>query len=83
MVVGDRMHDDTGAVIDTSGFYIDITDSHRSDVKDSIDETVAAPRAVAGGDRAGQECTDSGVQSSHCIDYMGTESSSGKAEFTK
>ncbi|MGV9869894.1 PAS and ANTAR domain-containing protein [Rhodococcus koreensis] len=42
VVVGDRMHDDTGAVIGTTGFYIDITDSHRSDVKDSVDETVAA-----------------------------------------
>ncbi|MDF3313317.1 PAS domain-containing protein, partial [Rhodococcus sp. T2V] len=42
VVVGDRMFDDTGAVIGTTGFYIDITDSHRSDVKDSVDETVAA-----------------------------------------
>ncbi|MDF3312972.1 PAS and ANTAR domain-containing protein [Rhodococcus sp. T2V] len=42
VVVGDRMHDDTGAVIGTTGFYIDITDSHRNDVKDSVDETVAA-----------------------------------------
>ncbi|MBV6759158.1 PAS and ANTAR domain-containing protein [Rhodococcus opacus] len=41
VVVGDRMHDDAGAVIGTTGFYIDITDSHRSDVKDSVDETVA------------------------------------------
>ncbi len=42
VIVGDRMHDDTGAVIGTTGFYIDITDSHRNDVKDSVDETVAA-----------------------------------------
>ena len=42
VVVGDRMHDDSGAVIGTTGFYIDITDSHRNDVKDSVDETVAA-----------------------------------------
>ncbi|MDF3313410.1 PAS and ANTAR domain-containing protein [Rhodococcus sp. T2V] len=42
VVVGDRMHDDTGAVIGTTGFYIDITNSHRNDVKDSVDETVAA-----------------------------------------
>jgi PAS domain S-box-containing protein len=41
VVVGDRLHDDTGQVIGTSGFYIDITDSHTSDVKDSVDEVVA------------------------------------------
>lgn len=41
VVVGDRMVDDTGQVIGTTGFYIDITDSHRSDVKDSVDEVVA------------------------------------------
>ena len=35
------MHVNAGAVTGTSGFYIDITDSHRSDVKDSVDETVA------------------------------------------
>ncbi|MFE7416208.1 PAS and ANTAR domain-containing protein [Rhodococcus sp. NPDC057529] len=42
VVVGDHLHDDTGQVIGTTGFYIDITDSHRNDVKDSVDETVAA-----------------------------------------
>ena len=41
VVVGDRLHDDTGEVIGTTGFYIDITDSYRSDVKDSVDEAVA------------------------------------------
>jgi PAS domain S-box-containing protein len=41
VVVGDRLHDDTGQAIGTSGFYIDITDSHTSDVKDSVDEVVA------------------------------------------
>ncbi|MFD7008444.1 PAS and ANTAR domain-containing protein [Rhodococcus jostii] len=41
VVVGDRLHDDTGQVIGTTGFYIDITDSYRSDVKDSVDEAVA------------------------------------------
>ncbi|MFC9553941.1 PAS and ANTAR domain-containing protein [Rhodococcus sp. NPDC056960] len=42
VVVGDRMVDDTGQVIGTTGFYIDITDSYRSDVKDSVDGQVAA-----------------------------------------
>jgi len=41
VVVGDRLRDVTGAVIGTTGFYIDITDSYRSDVKDSVDEAVA------------------------------------------
>ena len=41
VVVGDRLHDDTGAVIGTTGFYIDITDAHTSDVQDSVDEAVA------------------------------------------
>ncbi|MFC9835493.1 PAS and ANTAR domain-containing protein [Rhodococcus sp. NPDC127530] len=41
VVVGDRLHDDTGQVIGTAGFYIDITESHRDDVKDSVDEAVA------------------------------------------
>ncbi|ABG99811.1 conserved hypothetical protein (plasmid) [Rhodococcus jostii RHA1] len=41
VVVGDRLYDDTGEVIGTTGFYIDITDSYRSDVKDSVDEAVA------------------------------------------
>ncbi|MFD7012603.1 PAS and ANTAR domain-containing protein [Rhodococcus jostii] len=41
VVVGDRLYDDEGQVIGTTGFYIDITDSYRSDVKDSVDEAVA------------------------------------------
>ena len=41
VVVGDRLRDATGAVIGTTGFYIDITDSHRNDVQESVDETVA------------------------------------------
>ncbi len=40
VVVGDRMFDGTGRVVGTSGFYIDITNSHRTDVKDSVDEVV-------------------------------------------
>ena len=41
VVVGDRLHDDADQVIGTTGFYIDITDSYRSDVEDSVDEAVA------------------------------------------
>jgi len=41
VVVGDRLYDDTGTVIGTTGFYIDITHSYRSDVKESVDEAVA------------------------------------------
>ncbi|WP_016881705.1 MULTISPECIES: PAS and ANTAR domain-containing protein [unclassified Rhodococcus (in: high G+C Gram-positive bacteria)] len=41
VVVGDHLHDDTGQVIGTTGFYIDITDTHQNDVKDSVDEAVA------------------------------------------
>ncbi|MBC2641026.1 MULTISPECIES: PAS and ANTAR domain-containing protein [unclassified Rhodococcus (in: high G+C Gram-positive bacteria)] len=41
VVVGDRMFDDSGTVIGTTGFYIDITDSYRSDLNGSVDEAVA------------------------------------------
>jgi PAS domain S-box-containing protein len=38
VVVGERMLDDEGAVIGTSGFYVDITDSLQSDVTTGISE---------------------------------------------
>lgn len=41
VVVGDRLCNDTGAVIGTTGFYIDLTDSYRDEVKESVDEAVA------------------------------------------
>jgi PAS domain S-box-containing protein len=41
VVVGDRMFDDSGTVIGTTGFYIDITDSYRTDLNGSVDEAVA------------------------------------------
>ncbi|MDI9973661.1 PAS and ANTAR domain-containing protein [Rhodococcus sp. IEGM 1307] len=41
VVVGDRLRDDTGAVVGTTGFYIDLTDSYRDEVKESVDEAVA------------------------------------------
>ncbi|MGC2656059.1 MAG: PAS and ANTAR domain-containing protein [Mycobacterium sp.] len=44
VVVGDRMVDDTGAVIGTSGFYVDVTDSLSSDISTVLSQ-VAASRA--------------------------------------
>ena len=41
VVVGDRLCYDTGAVIGTTGFYIDLTDSYRDEMKESVDEAVA------------------------------------------
>lgn len=41
VVVGDRLCDETGAVIGTTGFYIDLTDSYRDEVNESVDEAVA------------------------------------------
>jgi ANTAR domain/PAS fold len=44
VVVGDRMLDDTGAMIGTSGFYVDVTDSLHSDITNVL-EAVADARA--------------------------------------
>ncbi len=44
VVVGDRMLDDTGEVIGTSGFYIDVTESLSSDISTVLSQ-VAASRA--------------------------------------
>ncbi|EKT82170.1 hypothetical protein WSS_A13579 [Rhodococcus opacus M213] len=41
VVVGDRLCDDTGTVVGTTGFYIDLTDSYRDEVKEYVDEAVA------------------------------------------
>ena len=41
VVGGDRLRDDTGAVVGTTGFYIDLTDTYRDEVKESVDEAVA------------------------------------------
>ncbi|MDH6288019.1 PAS and ANTAR domain-containing protein [Rhodococcus opacus] len=40
IVVSDCMLDDDGDVIGTSGFYIDVTDSHESVIKASVDDIV-------------------------------------------
>ena len=44
IVVGDRMLKDDGAVVGTSGFYIDVTESLQSDVTTAVTE-VSASRA--------------------------------------
>jgi PAS domain S-box-containing protein len=44
IVVGDRMHDDHGALIGTSGFYVDVTDSLNSEISDVL-SAVADARA--------------------------------------
>jgi PAS domain S-box-containing protein len=44
VVAGDRMLDDTGALIGTSGFYVDVTDSLHSEIT-SVLEAVADARA--------------------------------------
>ncbi|MDT2004801.1 ANTAR domain-containing protein [Rhodococcus opacus] len=41
VVVGDRMVDEAGQVIGTSGFYIDITEAQETEVQESVDEVVA------------------------------------------
>ncbi|MFZ1177754.1 MAG: PAS and ANTAR domain-containing protein [Mycobacterium sp.] len=44
VVAGDRMLDDTGALIGTSGFYVDVTDSMHSDITNVL-SAVADARA--------------------------------------
>ena len=44
VVAGDRMVDDTGALIGTSGFYVDVTESLQSDISDVL-SSVAGARA--------------------------------------
>lgn len=44
VVAGDRMLDDTGTLIGTSGFYVDVTDSLHSDITNVL-EAVADARA--------------------------------------
>lgn len=41
VVVGDRLLDAAGKVIGSSGFYVDVTDTLGSTVKESVDEVVA------------------------------------------
>ena len=44
MVVGDRTLDNDGAIVGTSGFYIDVTEALQSDITTVVSE-VAASRA--------------------------------------
>src|SRR5574337_998264 len=43
IVVGDRLYDDAGAVIGTSGFYIDVTAGHQAQIS-GADSDIAASR---------------------------------------
>lgn len=45
LVVGDRMHDDTGAVVGTAGFYIDVTDTVDEERRETLDEML--PEKIA------------------------------------
>ena len=40
IVVGDRMLDDTGAVVGTAGYYIDLTDTFDETRKEALDESL-------------------------------------------
>lgn len=42
VVVGDVMRDETGAVIGTTGFYIDVTESLQSDIKTALSDAAAS-----------------------------------------
>jgi PAS domain S-box-containing protein len=42
IVVGDRMRDQAGAVVGTSGFYIDVTEAVQSDVTSVVSQVVEA-----------------------------------------
>jgi len=41
VVVGERLHDDSGAVIGTDGFYVDVTPSHDQVHQDQVSEAVS------------------------------------------
>ncbi|RAV08875.1 ANTAR domain-containing protein [Mycobacterium colombiense] len=42
VVVGDRMLDDTGAVIGTTGFFVDVTETLQSDITNAVTHVAAA-----------------------------------------
>lgn len=49
VVVGDRLYAETGEVVGTAGFYVDVTEEFDADVRRSLDEaiaTIAEHRAV-------------------------------------
>ncbi|WP_336874483.1 ANTAR domain-containing protein [Rhodococcus qingshengii] len=41
VVVGDRLVDESGEIIGSSGFYVDVTETLGETVKESVDELVA------------------------------------------
>lgn len=46
IVIGDRMRDETGAAIGTSGFYIDITETLQSDITNGVSQAAASRSVV-------------------------------------
>ena len=42
IVVGDRMFDDAGTVVGTSGFYVDLTDTMQSDISAAVSKVAEA-----------------------------------------
>lgn len=49
LVIGDRMTDPSGKLIGTEGFYVDLTEAHKTELKETMDAAVkdfAASRAV-------------------------------------
>ncbi|HEY9313833.1 PAS and ANTAR domain-containing protein [Williamsia sp.] len=49
LVIGDRMTDPSGKLIGTEGFYVDLTDAHQTEMKETMDAAVrdfAVSRAV-------------------------------------
>lgn len=49
LVIGDQMLDQSGAVTGTEGFYVDLSDGHDHELKETMDAAVknfAASRAV-------------------------------------
>ncbi|UPU46846.1 MULTISPECIES: PAS domain-containing protein [Rhodococcus] len=46
VVVGDRITDDHGTIVGSTGFYIDITNTLDAAVSDTVDDVVAASRGA-------------------------------------
>ncbi len=58
IVVADRMADETGAVVGTAGYYIDLTATFVETRQVALDEVLPDLFESARGDRAGQRCPD-------------------------
>ncbi|MDM2422163.1 PAS and ANTAR domain-containing protein [Mycobacteroides abscessus] len=55
VVIGDRFFDDTGAVVGTRGFYVDVTPAELTDTERRTEELVSARVAEITGNRAAIE----------------------------